>query len=111
MRPLPPPIPVWIGGKSDPALARAAKHQGWHGTRQTPEQAREIVTRLRAARPDPGFTISLRTSWDGQDQAALQARLAGYAQAGIDHVMVEPTDREIDPWLASVERIAQAGGL
>lgn len=111
MRPLPPPIPVWIGGNSEPALARALKHDGWHGTRQTPEEARALVAKLRAARPGPDFTISLRTSWDGQDPAALKARLDAYAEAGLDHVMVEPTDREMEGWLRSVEAIARAGGL
>lgn len=111
MRPLPPPIPIWIGGNSPPALARALKHDGWHGTRQTPEEAKTLVQTLRAARPGPDFTISLRTSWDGQDQDALKSRLAAYAEAGINHIMIEPTDRELDDWLRSVERIAKAGGL
>jgi probable F420-dependent oxidoreductase len=111
MRPLPPPIPVWIGGNSEPALARALRHDGWHGTRQSPEEARALAARLRAARPGPDFTISLRTSWDGQDEAALKSRLRSYAEAGLDHVMVEPTDREMDGWLRSVEAIARAGGL
>ena len=110
MRPLPPPIPIWIGGNSPPALARALKHDGWHGTRQTPEEAKTLVQTLRAARPGPDFTISLRTSWDGQDQDALKSRLAAYAEAGINHIMIEPTDRELDDWLRSVERIAKAGG-
>src|SRR4051812_44093958 len=41
MRPLPQPeqpIPIWIGGPSEPALKRAARHEGWHGSRCTPEQ-------------------------------------------------------------------------
>jgi phytoene/squalene synthetase len=75
------------------------------------EEARALAARLRAARPGPDFTISLRTSWDGQDEAALKSRLRSYAEAGLDHVMVEPTDREMDGWLRSVEAIARAGGL
>jgi probable F420-dependent oxidoreductase len=109
MRPLPPPIPVWIGGGSEAAINRAIRiGDGWHGTRTNPEAAGAIVQRLRAARPDPNFTISLRSSWDGADDGELRMRLAGFAEAGIQHVMMEPTSRELDDWLATVERIARA---
>src|SRR6266403_3252450 len=33
------PIPIWIGGTSEPALARATRLDGWHGSRASPEQA------------------------------------------------------------------------
>ncbi|MGE5268992.1 MAG: TIGR03619 family F420-dependent LLM class oxidoreductase [Thiohalocapsa sp.] len=103
------PIPIWIGGTSEPALRRALALDGWHGSRASPEQAKPLVERLRAARPGPDFTISLRNGWDGRDPAALRARLEGYAAVGVDHVMVEPAERELGDWLAAVERVAQAG--
>ena len=47
MRPEPPgPIPVWVGGISDVALRRAARHDGWVGDMATVE----IAGRLRALR-------------------------------------------------------------
>ncbi len=103
------PIPIWIGGSSEPAIQRALRLDGWHGSRTTPEEAAPIVQRLRAARPDPGFAISLRAAWDGRDDGALKARLQAYQAAGVGHVLVEPFDRTIDDWLRSVERIAHAG--
>ena len=103
------PIPIWIGGTSEPALARALRLDGWHGSRCTPEQAAPIVQRLRTTRPDPGFAVSLRYGWDGRDGAALRARLEGYAAIGVEHVLVEPAERELADWLAAVERIARAG--
>ncbi len=109
MRPLPPHIPIWIGGQSDPAIARALRHDGWHGSRTTPEQAVGVVKRLRETRHEPEFTISLRSSWDGQDVGELRARLQGFAAAGVQHVLVEPVDREIADWLHTVERVAKAG--
>jgi probable F420-dependent oxidoreductase len=103
------PIPIWIGGSSEPALKRALRLDGWHGSRTSPEEAEPIVRRLRAARPDPGFAISLRAAWDGKDDGLLTARLDAYAAAGVGHVMLEPFDRELEDWLKSVERIAKAG--
>jgi len=102
------PIPIWIGGTSEPALARAMRLDGWHGSRCTPEQAAPIVARLRAQRPDPGFAISLRYGWNGRDDGELRARLAGYEAVGVEHVLVEPAERELSDWLAAVERIARA---
>jgi probable F420-dependent oxidoreductase len=103
------PIPIWIGGTSEPALKRALRHEGWHGSRATPEQAEPIVARLRAERPEPDFAISLRSAWDGRDDGALKERLQGYEAVGIGHVLVEPYEREVEDWLRAVDRIARAG--
>jgi probable F420-dependent oxidoreductase len=102
------PIPIWIGGSSEPALARALRLDGWHGSRLSPEEAAPIVRRLRERRPARDFTISLRSSWDGRDDSTLAARLAAYGQAGVDHVLVEPAERLLDDWLRAVERGARA---
>ena len=49
-------IPLWIGGSSDAALKRTVRiADGWHGSRETPEEAAPIVQRLRAARPEGGL--------------------------------------------------------
>ena len=103
------PIPIWIGGSSEPALQRALRLDGWHGSRCSPEQAAPIVQRLRSVRPDADFAVSLRYGWDGRDAGALRGRLEGYAAVGVEHVLVEPAEREIADWLAAVERIADAG--
>ncbi len=103
------PIPVWIGGRAEIALARATRVcQGWHGSRYTPEEVKPIVARLRRDRPEPEFAISMRASWDGLDPDALRARVAGYRDAGVQHVMIEPVDRSIEDWLATVERAWKA---
>jgi alkanesulfonate monooxygenase SsuD/methylene tetrahydromethanopterin reductase-like flavin-dependent oxidoreductase (luciferase family) len=102
------PIPIWIGGSSEAALNRALRLDGWHGSRLSPEAAAPIVRRLRETRPEPEFAISLRYSCDGKDDGALGARLASYAEAGVGHILVEPTERALDDWLRAVERTARA---
>jgi probable F420-dependent oxidoreductase len=103
------PIPIWIGGSSEAALARAIRlAEGWHGSRLAPEEAAPIVRRLREKRPETEFTISLRYGWDGKDEGALSARLFAYGEAGVEHILVEPAERELEDWLHAVERIARA---
>ena len=104
MLPLPiSPIPLWIGGSSDAALKRTIRiADGWHGSRETPEEAAPIVQRLRAARPD-NFTISMRIQWNGKDQGELRDRLAAYEAVGVQHVLVAPVNREVDDWDEVIE--------
>jgi probable F420-dependent oxidoreductase len=102
------PIPIWIGGSSEAALARALRLDGWHGSRLSPDEAAPIVRRLRERRPETEFAISVRSSWDGKDEGTLVARLAAYAAVGVGHVLVEPAERALDDWLRAVERVARA---
>jgi probable F420-dependent oxidoreductase len=103
------PIPIWIGGSSEAALTRAIRlADGWHGSRLSPEQAAPIVRRLREQRPEPEFTMSLRYGWDGKDDGALHDRLTAYGEAGVDHVLVEPAERELEDWLRAVDRVGRA---
>jgi probable F420-dependent oxidoreductase len=49
------PIPIYFGGISDVALARAARlGQGWMGTGQTPDEAVELCARLAKLRTEAG---------------------------------------------------------
>jgi probable F420-dependent oxidoreductase len=103
------PIPIWIGGSSDAAIARALRLDGWHGSRVRPEGAADVVKRLRATRPDDGFTISIRININEHNVDETRAALATYKAAGIQHVMAAPEDREIDTYLKTVERFQKAG--
>ncbi len=110
MRPFPAtPIPIWFGARSEAALRRTVRiGDGWHGSQLTPEQAAPIVARLRRERPEPAFTISMRTHWNGQDPGELRERIAAYAEVGVQHVMVHPLDRDVDDWDAVIEGTGHA---
>jgi probable F420-dependent oxidoreductase len=100
MTPMPiSPIPLWLGGSSEAALRRTVRvADGWHGSGHTPADAAPIVQRLRAERPEPGFTISMRVHWNGRDSGVLQAAVDGFAAIGVQHVMIGPEDRNVDDW-------------
>ncbi|BBY42085.1 TIGR03619 family F420-dependent LLM class oxidoreductase [Mycolicibacterium celeriflavum] len=57
MEPTPPPIPVYVGGLSDIALRRAARHDGWIGDLITTDRALERVAKLRELRAEKGLTM------------------------------------------------------
>jgi probable F420-dependent oxidoreductase len=105
MRPFPvKPIPIWFGARSEAAYKRTVKTgDGWHGSQLTPREAAPVIARLRRDRPEPEFTISMRVHWNGRDQGELRDRIAGYAEVGVQHVMVHPLDRDIDDWDAVIE--------
>src|SRR5258708_38292912 len=54
------PIPIWIGGTSEPALKRALPLDGRHGCRATPAQAAPHGTPLHAEAPEPPSSTSRR---------------------------------------------------
>jgi probable F420-dependent oxidoreductase len=104
-------VPIWIGGASDAAFARAfAKADGYHGIGVEPEQAPALVDRIRAGRPEASFTISLRVPWDARSHEPdeIKAQREAYESAGIQHLMAAPTRGSIDAWLEGMETIAQA---
>lgn len=57
MEPTPPAIPIYVGGLSDVALRRAARHDGWVGDLITTDQALQRVEQLRALRAEMGLTM------------------------------------------------------
>ena len=47
-------IPIYVGGISEPALRRAARHDGWISDLHTIDELREITTKLRRYREELG---------------------------------------------------------
>lgn len=55
MFPVPPtPPPVWVGGKSDAAMRRAIRNDGWLGMDYDMEEIERLVPRLRDLRAEAG---------------------------------------------------------
>src|SRR5437763_1036585 len=101
-------IPMWHGSRSEAAHRRTVRiGDGWHGSQVTPEEAGEVVKRLRRDRPEPEFTISVRSHWDGRDVGMMKERVAAYAEAAVQHIMVHPQDREIDDWDTVIEGVGK----
>jgi probable F420-dependent oxidoreductase len=109
MRPPPAqPIPLWLAADSDAALKRTTRiADGWHGNRHTPETVAPVVRRLRAERPGPDFTVSLRVEWNGRDQGELESKIAAFAAAGVDHILVAPQNRDVDDWDDVIEGVGR----
>src|SRR3984957_14895229 len=109
MTPMPvSPIPLWLGGSSDAALKRTIRiGDGWHGSGHTAAEAAPFVKRLRDARPDAGFTISMRVQWNGRDPGVLRALVDSYAEIGVQHLLIAPEDRNVDDWDSVTEGVGK----
>jgi probable F420-dependent oxidoreductase len=112
LRVLPKPagaIPVWVGGSGERAWRRGVElGDGFQLIGVTPEQAVAPIARLRADRPEPEFTISLRTGWDpqGMDPDRIRAEREAYEAAGVSYVVAAPWQTTLDGWLRSMELLA-----
>jgi probable F420-dependent oxidoreductase len=117
LRILPPPahpIPLWPSGWGEAAITRAiAAGDGFHGgsTAKADAAMPAVARRLRQARPDPStFTISMYTH--ALDPATTVADTIGrqldeYASAGIQHIVIALSRRDIDSWLRSMDELAE----
>jgi len=83
-------IPSWVGGSSEPAYRRAVgRGDGFQAIGLKPDTAVPVVERIRRDRPDPSFTISLRTGWDpqGMEPDEIKRESAEFEAAGIQYVV------------------------
>lgn len=117
------PVPILLGGHSEPALRRAARiGDGWIGHELMPPAARETRAELGrlGAGQDFRFVVSrLMNPPDrpGADPRRLDTesalRLAGvfadYADAGVDVLLCEPSVRTVDAHLRLIDQVHAAG--
>ena len=104
------PIPIWVGGESAPAHRRSIdRGDGFHGIGLTPDQATDLVTRLRRDRPEPDFKISLRTGWDpmGMDPELIARECEAFETAGVQHMVAVPWRTDSHSFLGSMRLLAE----
>jgi alkanesulfonate monooxygenase SsuD/methylene tetrahydromethanopterin reductase-like flavin-dependent oxidoreductase (luciferase family) len=98
-KPVQQPLPVLVGGESEPALQRAmARGDGWIGMGHTPESVAPIAKRLRAERGD-AFSITVGGA------VTSPADAERFAEAGVDRVIVSPWTRTSEA-LDGIKRFA-----
>ncbi len=90
MQPTPPPIPIYVGGLSDVALRRAARHDGWIGDLIKTDRAIEAVRRLRQLRTESGLSMRDFTILTPLTDAFTIADYRRAADAGITGIITMP---------------------
>jgi probable F420-dependent oxidoreductase len=99
-----PHIPIWVGGKTKPALRRVARYgTGYHTVASTPSQIRAEVAAVavemeRAGRDPAELVVSMLAAFvvaSGRDQ--LVDLIGEYRDAGLHHLVGIPSLRSRDP--------------
>ncbi|MBI3212480.1 MAG: TIGR03619 family F420-dependent LLM class oxidoreductase [Mycobacterium sp.] len=90
MEPTPPRIPIYVGGLSDIALRRAARHDGWIGDLITTDAAIERVDKLRVLRAEKGLTMQDFTVITPLTDAFTPEHHARAQAAGIEGIITMP---------------------
>ncbi|MDP9168472.1 MAG: TIGR03619 family F420-dependent LLM class oxidoreductase [Actinomycetota bacterium] len=90
MEPTPPHIPIFVGGLSDVALRRAARHDGWIGDLITTDRAIASARRLRELRAEKGLTMDGFTILTPLTDAFTRPDYDRAEAAGITHILTMP---------------------
>ncbi len=83
------PVPILVGGLSEVALRRAARHDGWVGDVCTIDEAAAVASRLRALRAEAGRTGPFEVI-PALSDAVVPGDFARAAEAGVTQVMTVP---------------------
>jgi probable F420-dependent oxidoreductase len=116
------PLRIVVGGTRYAALKRAAiLGDGWHGLWMSPDQAQAAVATIDGFGHADHFEISMRTKTrvggavddvDPEtvlqgDPAAIVRQLERFAEAGVQHLIIEPVSSDADDFLDQIARFAR----
>jgi probable F420-dependent oxidoreductase len=91
MNPVPrAPIPIWVGGISDAALRRAARHDGWLSDLQTSEEIAACIGKLRRFREEGGRGSAPFDVMASASDAFTVDHYRALGDAGVTHVLTMP---------------------
>ncbi|GAB5450165.1 MAG: TIGR03619 family F420-dependent LLM class oxidoreductase [Halioglobus sp.] len=105
-----PHPPIHVGGASDAALRRVARHaQGWYGIGYTPESIAPVLARLRKAlRAENRDLEDIEIITGGA--ARNREELARWEAVGVTRLVVTPWERGSEA-VAALERFAEMAQL
>lgn len=109
-RPLQDPLPIWVGGDSEPAFRRTVRYgDAFHAAFQKRETVEKAWARVRelaaeAGRNPDDITLSIRLYLDPDGTQAPEKSIAGSAQQmadtvgawssiGVTHILLDPVAR------------------
>jgi probable F420-dependent oxidoreductase len=122
--PLPPQgaaLPIWIGGRSEPALRRAGRlADGYHSSATSPADYAKRIPVIRAAadeagRPMPRLSARVRIEFDAATDTNYAARgsadevaaeIRAFAALGVEDVALWFVARSTDALVEAAERFA-----
>lgn len=90
------PVPIYVGGESDAALRRAARHDGWIGTKYTMEELETILGRLNEARREAGTLDRDFEIFIGSNRVTDIDTFRRWEDMGVTSVLASP-------WMDSAE--------
>lgn len=90
MAPTPARVPIFVGGLSDVALRRAARHDGWIGDLITTDRAVAAARRLRELRAENDLSMDDFTILTPLTDAVGVADYERAAAGGVTHILTMP---------------------
>lgn len=120
-------LPIWIGGRSDPALARAGRlADGYHSSASSPEAFARRIPVIQAAatdagRPLPTLSARVRVAFGEEPTSAeartyamrgsveqVRAEVGKWEDLGVEQIALWFETGSIDEFIAAAERFAEA---